>query len=236
MNGDHFSALWTGVITPKHNGSYQLGLFGTMKYELYVNDSLIARSVYSYRDEYGDPRLRAGNAMRLEARKSYRVRVEAHESYGEAQLQMQWTDPGLDLLAEAERAARSADAVVLVLGLTPRLEGEEMDVKIEGFRGGDRTSLDLPASQERLLERMSALGKPTVVVLLNGSALAVNWAQQNVPALLEAWYPGQAGGSAIADVLFGDYNPAGRLPVTFYKKVTDLPSFEDYSMRGRTYR
>ena len=140
------------------------------------------------------------------------------------------------LEAQAEVLARSSDAVVLVLGLTNRLEGEEMRVQVPGFRGGDRTAIDLPASQERLLRRIVATGKPVVLVLLNGSALAINWAQEHVPAIVEAWYPGQAGGSAIADVLFGDYNPGGRLPVTFYRSVDDLPSFEDYSMAGRTYR
>ncbi|HEY8062098.1 MAG TPA: glycoside hydrolase family 3 C-terminal domain-containing protein, partial [Gemmatimonadales bacterium] len=129
-----------------------------------------------------------------------------------------------------------ADAVVLVLGLTNQLEGEEMRVQVDGFRGGDRTSLDLPASQERLLESVTALGKPTVLVLMNGSALAINWAAGHVPAIVEAWYPGQSGGAAIADVLFGDYNPAGRLPVTFYRSVDDLPPFDNYSMAGRTYR
>jgi beta-glucosidase len=111
-----------------------------------------------------------------------------------------------------------------------------MRVEVEGFRGGDRTTLDLPATQQRLLERVTALGKPTVLVLLNGSALAVSWADEHVPSILEAWYPGQAAGTAIADVLFGDYNPAGRLPVTFYRSVGDLPPFESYDMRGRTYR
>ena len=144
--------------------------------------------------------------------------------------------PAETLAVEAVKAARQADAVVLFLGLTARLEGEEMRVELEGFRGGDRTRIDLPAAQERLLERIVAVGKPTVLVLLNGSALAVSWAQQHVPAIVEAWYPGQAGGSAIADVLFGDYNPGGRLPVTFYKSVDDLPPFDDYRMEGRTYR
>jgi beta-glucosidase len=111
-----------------------------------------------------------------------------------------------------------------------------MRVEVDGFRGGDRTHIDLPAPQQRLLERIASLGKPTVLVLLNGSALAVNWAQEHVPAILEAWYPGQAGGTAIADVLFGDYNPGGRLPLTFYKSVNDIPAFEDYRMAGRTYR
>ena len=140
------------------------------------------------------------------------------------------------LLAEAVRAAREADAVVLFLGLTSRLEGEEMKVRIAGFRGGDRTTLDLPEPQKLLLERVVAVGKPTVLVLLNGSALAVKWAKEHVPAILEAWYPGQAAGTAIADVLFGDYNPAGRLPVTFYRSVRDIPPFDDYGMNGRTYR
>jgi beta-glucosidase len=137
---------------------------------------------------------------------------------------------------EAVAAASDADAVILTLGLTPRLEGEEMRVHIDGFDGGDRTRIDLPDVQQQLMERIVALGKPTVLVLLNGSALAVSWADENVPAIVEAWYPGQAAGTAIADVLFGDYNPAGRLPVTFYKSVADLPPFDDYDMAGRTYR
>jgi len=144
--------------------------------------------------------------------------------------------PAETLAVAAVNAARQADAVVLFLGLTARMEGEEMSLQIAGFTGGDRTQIDLPASQQRLLERVVAVGKPTVLVLLNGSALAVTWAQAHVPAIVEAWYPGQAAGSAIADVLFGDYNPAGRLPVTFYRSVDDLPAFDDYRMAGRTYR
>ena len=144
--------------------------------------------------------------------------------------------PAEQLAAEAVAVARQADAVVLCLGLTSQLEGEEMRVEIEGFRGGDRTRIDLPAPQRRLLERAVAVGKPTVLVLVNGSALAVNWAEAHVPAIVEAWYGGQAAGSALADVLFGDYNPGGRLPVTFYKSVEDLPPFDDYRMTGRTYR
>lgn len=147
-----------------------------------------------------------------------------------------WVMPVDSLLDEAVRVARQADAVVLCLGLTAQLEGEEMPVQIEGFRGGDRTSIDLPAAQERLLERVVAVGKPTVLVLMSGSAVAINWAQEHVPAIVEAWYGGQAAGGALADVLFGEYSPAGRLPVTFYKTVDDLPRFDDYRMAGRTYR
>jgi beta-glucosidase len=122
------------------------------------------------------------------------------------------------------------------LGLSARIEGEEMKVKAEGFSGGDRTSLDLPAPQEKLLERICAVGKPVVLVLTSGSALSVNWADAHVPAILEAWYPGESGGKAVAEVLAGDVSPSGRLPVTFYKSVDQLPPFDDYSMSNRTYR
>ena len=111
-----------------------------------------------------------------------------------------------------------------------------MDVNIDGFKGGDRTTLDLPKVQEDLIRAIAATGKPVILVLLNGSAVSINWEDQHLPAIVEAWYPGQAGGTAIADVLFGDYNPAGRLPVTFYTSVKDLPDFGDYAMAGRTYR
>ncbi|HOY51943.1 MAG TPA: glycoside hydrolase family 3 C-terminal domain-containing protein, partial [Prolixibacteraceae bacterium] len=125
---------------------------------------------------------------------------------------------------------------VLVLGLSPRLEGEEMPVKVDGFDGGDRTHLNLPETQEALLKAVSATGKPVVVVLLNGSALSANLAAETADAILTAGYPGQQGGNAVADVLLGDYNPAGRLPVTWYKSVDQLPPFENYDMAGRTYR
>ena len=140
------------------------------------------------------------------------------------------------MIEEAVKAARESDASVLVLGLSSKLEGEEMKVDVPGFHGGDRTDLSLPQSQEALLKAVVATGKPVVVVLLSGSAIAVNWANDHAPAILQAWYPGGEGGTAIADVLFGDYNPAGRLPVTFYKSVDQLPPFTDYSMQGRTYR
>jgi len=129
-----------------------------------------------------------------------------------------------------------ADLVVMVAGLSAHIEGEEMKVNADGFAGGDRTSLDLPAPQEQLLQRVQAAGKPTVLVLMNGSALSVNWADEKVPAILEAWYPGGEGGTAVAEALAGDFSPAGRLPITFYKSVDQLPPFEDYSMAKRTYR
>jgi beta-glucosidase len=111
-----------------------------------------------------------------------------------------------------------------------------MTVNYPGFAGGDRTDIRLPSTQQKLLEALKATGKPVVLVLTAGSALAVDWAEQQLPAVLMAWYPGQRGGNAVADVLFGDANPSGRLPVTFYKADEKLPAFDDYSMRGRTYR
>jgi beta-glucosidase len=236
MDDDAFAVRWTGTFRPETTAEYRLGLIGTSRYRLFLEDSLLVESTYGYRNEYGDPRLRATDPLPLEGGRAYRLRVEAQESYGDAQVQLVWTDPGRDLEAEAVAAARQADAVVLFLGLTPRLEGEEMRIEIDGFRGGDRTSLVLPATQVQLMRRVVEVGRPTVLVLLNGSALAVNWADENVPAILEAWYPGQAAGTAIADVLFGDYNPGGRLPITFYRSVDDLPPFESYDMAGRTYR
>ncbi|MES2176768.1 MAG: glycoside hydrolase family 3 C-terminal domain-containing protein [Gemmatimonadota bacterium] len=237
LNADNFSVRWSGSFRPPQSGAYQLGLMGSMKYQLYVNDSLIFRSRFPQRDgESPDPRFVQSAPIQLESGKEYKLRIEAQETYGDAQLSFSTSMPGQALESEALDVARQADAIVMVLGLTARLEGEEMAIQVEGFKGGDRTRIDLPAVQENLLKKITALGKPTVLVLLNGSALAVNWAQDNVPAIVEGWYPGQAGGSAIADVLFGDYNPAGRLPVTFYKDTTDLPPFSNYDMKGRTYR
>jgi beta-glucosidase len=147
-----------------------------------------------------------------------------------------WKPVASALKAEAVRAAEQADVVVAFVGLSPELEGEEMPIKIPGFDGGDRTNLELPVEQQEMLEAVAKTGKPLVVVLMNGSALAVNWAQAHAGAILEAWYPGEAGGTAIAETLFGRNNPAGRLPLTFYASISQLPAFDDYSMKGRTYR
>jgi len=237
MNADDFGVRWTGTLRPRHTGTYRLALVGTVKFQFYLDDSLVVQSVYPTHDgEFPDPRFAQSEPLQLTAGHSYRLRVDGEESYGEAELQLLWATPPEALESEAVAVARRADVVVLCLGLTARLEGEEMRVAIPGFSGGDRTSLHLPAPQEHLLERIAALGKPTVLVLLSGSAVAVTWAQEHVPAILEAWYPGQAGGTAIAEVLFGTYNPGGRLPVTFYRDVADLPPFDDYRMAGRTYR
>jgi beta-glucosidase len=146
-----------------------------------------------------------------------------------------WSPPGDGALAAVE-IAQQADVVIFIAGLTASLEGEELSVEIPGFARGDRTALDLPAPQEALLKRIHATGKPIALVLMSGSALSVNWAAQHIAAIIQGWYPGGEGGRAVADLLAGDYSPAGRLPVTIYKSAGDLPPFNDYRMAGRTYR
>jgi beta-glucosidase len=149
---------------------------------------------------------------------------------------LKWNAPADAQLAEAVSAAKASEIVLAFVGLSPQLEGEEMPIKIPGFSGGDRTSIDLPAPQRRLLEAVAASGKPVVLISLSGSALALTWAKDHASAVVQAWYPGVEGGTAIARTLAGENNPAGRLPVTFYAGVNDLPAFTDYSMKGRTYR
>jgi beta-glucosidase len=151
-------------------------------------------------------------------------------------LTLKWEAPAQAQIDEAVARAREADVVVAFVGLSPQLEGEEMRIKIDGFDGGDRTGIDLPAPQQKLLEAVAATGKPLVVVLQSGSAVALNWANEHAAAILEAWYPGVEGGTAIARTLAGLNNPAGRLPVTFYASLDGLPAFTDYTLKGRTYR
>jgi beta-glucosidase len=151
-------------------------------------------------------------------------------------LTLKWEAPAQAQLDEAVARAKEADVIVAFVGLSPQLEGEEMPIKIDGFDGGDRTSIDLPAPQQRLLEAVAATGKPLIVVLQSGSAVSLKWANEHAAAILQAWYPGVAGGIAIAHTLSGLNNPAGRLPITFYTGLDSLPPFPDYSMKGRTYR
>ena len=172
----------------------------------------------------------------LEEGKRYAIEVNYKNYYGNAIAKMQWATPKKNQLTKAIQLTKESDLTVLVLGLNERLEGEEMSINVEGFSRGDRTSLQLPNSQVELMKAVVNTGKPVVLVLLNGSALAINWASENISSILTAGYPGEEGGNAIADVLFGDYNPAGRLPVTYYKSVDQLPDFENYDMAGRTYR
>jgi beta-glucosidase len=172
----------------------------------------------------------------MEAGMKYKFVYEYKNWFGDGDAKLLWTMPNQNMQKEALSIAEQADVVILVMGLSQRLEGEEMPIQVDGFAGGDRTHLKLPKMQHDLMVEIEKLGKPTVLVLLNGSALAVNWANDNLEAIISAGYPGQEGGNAVADVLFGDFNPAGRLPVTYYKSIEQLPPFEEYDMIGRTYK
>ncbi|HMD71249.1 MAG TPA: glycoside hydrolase family 3 C-terminal domain-containing protein [Bryobacteraceae bacterium] len=230
MNDDDFGVRWTGYLSAPISGTYQLGAIGLNAFEIYLDGKPLVdfNGIHERSYQYAPVALQAG--------KLYALRVDFHEYVNDADIQLVWSRPDAVRAEDAVAAAREADAVVLVLGLSPRLEGEEMKVPVEGFEGGDRVQLEIPRVQQDLMEKVAAANKRVVLVLLNGSAVAVNWARDHVPAIVEAWYPGQAGGTALADVLFGDYNPSGRLPVTFYRSASQLPPFTDYSMKGRTYR
>jgi beta-glucosidase len=232
VSENNFSARWTGKLTPSESGPYHLGVTSDDGARLYLDGQLLVDTWRS------NPTKTVTKEVSLEAGHSYDIRVEYFQYNREAIAKLVWSYPNFAQrqINEAVNAARQSDVAVVVLGLSAALEGEEMTVNTEGFLSGDRTDIALPKGQEALLKAVQATGKPVVLVLLNGSALAVNWANANVPAIVDAWYPGEEGGSALADVLFGDYNPGGRLPVTFYKSVDQLPPFEDYNMEGRTYR
>jgi len=225
---DGFSVRWTGTLVPTTTGDYQVGFTGTDAFHFWLDNQLIGESWYS---DTGKTRLKT---LHLDAGHSYAVKIECSQEGSLGLAKLVWHEPGdkKDYLDVAKRA----DLIVAVLGLAGELEGEEMPIKIEGFSGGDRTSLNLPRAQQQVLEDLVATGKPVVLVLMNGSALAVNWADQHVKAILEAWYPGEEGGTAVAEALAGDFSPGGRLPLTFYKSVDQLPAFEEYNMKGRTYR
>jgi beta-glucosidase len=235
VNEDGFSVRWTGKFTPPESGTYQIGAMADDGVRLYLDGQLL---VDAWSGNQASQIRTLMKEVALEAGRSYDVRIEYYEDIRNSIAKFFWSFPRFSerILEEAVTAARQSDAVVLVLGISPALEGEEMTVNVAGFRGGDRTDISLPKAQEDLLKAVAAAGKPVVVVLLSGSALAVSRADEHVAAIIQAWYPGEEGGTAVADVLFGDYNPGGRLPVTFYKSVDQLPPFEDYSMQGRTYR
>jgi beta-glucosidase len=235
-SASEYSARWSGALTPPDSATYELSVEGAGGVRLWLDGKLLL-------DAWAQPPepITRTAAMKLEKGRSYPLRLEYF--YGGSAflsgVRLLWSQmKGDDTAEAASAAARQSEVVIAVVGITADLEGEEMrrgDMP-PGFKGGDRTSLDLPKEEEDLLKAVKETGKPLVVVLMNGSAMAVNWANQNANAILEAWYPGGEGGTAIAETLAGVNNPAGRLPVTFYKSVDDLPPFEEYSMKGRTYR
>jgi beta-glucosidase len=241
----NFSVRWSGVFTPPAPGKYsfsirRLGCWrcgDQVTYALWLDGKQILNS--QTEPKLGGRRTgAAGPELDLADTSPHAIRVDyvfKAPRFG-AGLTLDWQPPADALRAEAVQAAQKSDVVLAFVGISPNLEGEEMPVHVDGFAGGDRTDIDLPKTQVDLLDAVAATGKPVVVVLMSGSAVAMQWAQQHAAAVLEAWYPGEAGGEAIADILTGKANPSGRLPVTFYASDDQLPPFSDYSMKGRTYR
>jgi beta-glucosidase len=225
------SISWDSSLTSPETGDYNLGLKANGIFRVQLEGKDVTSS-YG-----GDPNEAKLGRVHLEAGKPAALHVEyTPPEHDTPNARLVWSKVDLRLQPETIEAAKNADVVIAILGITSELEGEEMQVSEPGFKGGDRTSLDLPRPEEDLLEAVVATGKPVVLVLTNGSALSVNWAKEHVNAILDAWYPGEEGGTAVAETLSGRNNPAGRLPVTFYTGVDQLPPFEEYSMQNRTYR
>jgi len=227
---DDFGVKWTTWLTAPETGKFFLGAWGSSGYEI----ALDGKTIIKYRGEHHA--FHTEFAVDMTEGKKYKLEVFYRNFAGDADMKLLWARPRTNITEEAVKAAKEADAVVLVLGLSQRLEGEEMPIKIDGFSGGDRTNLNLPAAQEKLLDAVTATGKPVIVVMASGGAIAITKAQEKAAAVILAGYGGQQGGNAVADVLFGDYNPAGRLPVTYYKSVEQIPAFDNYNMTGKTYR
>jgi beta-glucosidase len=222
---------WDGMLTAPDTSDYNLGIQANGFARVSLDGKQVAMD---FQSNGADAKL---GRVHMEKGKAYPLSVD----YGQGEnhdpiAKLVWSKVDLAAKQDAIEAARNADVVVAVVGITSELEGEEMQVNEEGFKGGDRTSINLPKAEEELLQKLSATGKPLVVVLTNGSALAVNWANEHANAILDAFYPGEEGGAAVAETLSGRNNPAGRLPVTFYTSVDQLPPFENYAMKGRTYR
>jgi beta-glucosidase len=223
-----FSVHWSGNLTPSETGDFVLG----MQADGYARVSVDGHPFV----QTAGPGANLGR-IHLEKERPVAVEVDyGQTSHRKPEARLIWAPAAEGPDPAAIAAARDADVVIAVVGITSRLEGEEMPVDQAGFSGGDRTNLAMPAPEEELLQAVSGTGRPLVIVLTNGSALSVTWEKQHANAILEAWYPGEEGGAAIAETLSGKINPAGRLPVTFYEDVRQLPHFEDYSMKGRTYR
>ncbi|HUN83052.1 MAG TPA: glycoside hydrolase family 3 C-terminal domain-containing protein, partial [Terracidiphilus sp.] len=225
-----FGVQWSGFLTPTESGDYLLGIRCEGFGRLTVDDKQVAAA-------FGGGGVSSGvGHVHLEKGHKVAIEISYGSRNGNVQAEMIWARSNNAPSAEAIAAAKNADVVIAVVGITSQLEGEEMPVSEPGFLGGDRTSIDLPQPEEDLVEAVAATGKPLAVVLMNGSALAVNWINDHANAVLDAWYPGEEGGAAVAETLNGKNNPAGRLPITFYKGVDQLPNFEDYGMANRTYR
>ncbi len=230
MKTDTFTVRWTGQLVPEKSGKYRIGLRACNAAKLYLE----GKQVFEFSDDH-QPRLEYHD-LELKEGEPVDIKIDYYNFHADPQAHLLWAYLDENLMEPALELVKNSDLTVLCLGLSPEIEGEEMPVEMKGFDKGDRSDIALPSSQEELLIEVVKTGKPVVLVLLNGSAIAINYAAENVPSIIEAWYPGEFGGQAIADVLFGDANPSGKLPVTFYKSVNDLPDFKSYDMEGRTYK
>jgi beta-glucosidase len=234
---DHgLSVRWTGNVLTGLGGDYEFTVSGRGGFRLKVGGDTIIDAWAPTGEQRGADR-RISVTRRLPDNESLPFVLEYAQGAGPAKVSIEWTTPAADAgMAEAVATASGADAIIFVGGISSQLEGEEMQVPYEGFSGGDRTRIELPAVQQLLLEKLQALGKPIVFVCMSGSAIAMPWEDGHLNAIIQSFYPGEAGGQAVADVLLGRYNPAGRLPVTIYRATSDLPPFTDYRMENRTYR
>jgi beta-glucosidase len=239
VNKDLFSVRWTGSISVPETGIYDLGVVSDDKSRLYFEDKLMIDNWHPY-----EMNVMKTTKVRMEKGIAYKIKMEFADSTDYAGIRFRWkkdnseqeTETKLELFSKAIEITKNADIAIVFAGISANIEGEEMSINLKCFKGGDRVCLDIPEEQLALLKALKETGKPIILVLTNGSALSLNWENDNIPAILEAWYPGEEGGNAVADIIFGDYNPAGRLPVTFYKSVNDLPDFKNYNMDCRTYK
>ncbi len=236
LSAARYGVRWTGAIVPPGAGDYTLVVGvprcfdckGHDPVRLWVDDKLVV-------DDDGSGKAVEAALSFTDARPRA-IRLELSHTGEDQGVHLQWRAPAAPQIAEAVKVASQADVIVAVVGLSPDVEGEALQVTVPGFDGGDRTDIALPAPQRRLLEAAAATGKPLIVILTAGGAVELDWAKTHADAILAAWYPGQSGGTALAETLSGLNNPAGRLPVTFYRSAKDLPPLIDYAMKGRTYR
>lgn len=230
VNLTDISARFEGEFVSPETGNIIFSVTGDDGYRLYIDNKIVC-------EDWGTHAATTKTyVLQAQKGKKYPVKLEYFQAEGGGELALSiGKHAPVDYTATASKV-KDADVIVFAGGISPRLEGEEMPVDAEGFRKGDRTNIDIPTVQRELVKALKATGKPVIYVLCTGSALAIDWEDENLDAILNAWYGGQNAGTAVADILFGDYNPAGRLPVTFYKNNEQLPDFEDYSMKGRTYR
>jgi beta-glucosidase len=244
VSGNKFSVRWTGAIAAPAPGVLRFGFSmahcSTCEDAETIRVWLDGKQVYEFVHAATRGRRAPTTPFSLTFNdtKPHSIRIEyTHDSprFG-AGLTFNWQPPQEVLSEQAVAVAAKSDVIVAFLGLSPEIEGEETPIHVNGFEGGDRSAIELPAVQQHLVDALAATGKPLVIVLMNGSALALQDAEQKASAILEAWYPGESGGTAIAETLFGENNPSGRLPLTFYAATSQLPAFDNYAMKGRTYR